>query len=103
MTSSLIRTNITECAEVAAIGYEVVRMADGQIIAEGEKGHVITDSKGRVRSFPEGFAQRLRVAANCKGLATGGGSGAERDGAGIGGMLNDECGKLKLAIPTLSF
>ena len=57
----LIRTSITELRKRSLrFGYEVVRLADGQIIAEGETGHVITDSKGRVRSFPEGFAQRLQ-------------------------------------------
>jgi len=28
-------------------------------VAEGETGHVVTDGNGRVRSFPEGYAQRL--------------------------------------------
>lgn len=56
----LIRTHITELRKRSLrFGYEVVRLKDGQIIAEGETGHVVTDSKGRVRSFPEGFAQRL--------------------------------------------
>jgi acyl-CoA thioesterase FadM len=40
-------------------GYEIVRAVDDQIIAEGETGHVVTDASGRVRSFPEGYAQRL--------------------------------------------
>ena len=57
----LIRTNITELRKRSLrFGYEVARLSDGQIIAEGETGHVVTDSKGRVRSFPEGFAQRLQ-------------------------------------------
>ena len=56
----LIRTHITELRKRSLrFGYEVVRLKDGQIIAEGETGHVVTDSKGRVRSVPEGFAQRL--------------------------------------------
>ena len=56
----LIRTHITELRKRSLrFGYEVVRLADGQIIAEGETGHVVTDSKGRVRSFPEGYSQRL--------------------------------------------
>ena len=29
------------------------------VIAEGETGHVVTDGNGRVRSFPEGFAEML--------------------------------------------
>ena len=56
----LIRTHITELRKRSLrFGYEVVRLKDGQIIAEGETGHVVTDSKGRVRSVPAGFAQRL--------------------------------------------
>ncbi len=56
----LIRTHITELRRRSLrFGYEVVRASNGQIIAEGETGHVVTDSTGRVRSFPEGYAQRL--------------------------------------------
>lgn len=56
----VIRTHITELRKRSLrFGYEVVRVLDAQIIAEGETGHVVTDSKGHVRSFPEGFAQRL--------------------------------------------
>jgi len=40
-------------------GYEIVRATSGQVVAEGETGHVVTDLSGRVRSFPEGYAQRL--------------------------------------------
>ncbi|HEU4435208.1 MAG TPA: hypothetical protein VFR51_17605, partial [Pyrinomonadaceae bacterium] len=40
-------------------GYEIVRAATGQVVAEGETGHVVTDRSGRVRSFPEGYAKRL--------------------------------------------
>ena len=56
----LIRTHITELRRRSLrFGYEVIRLADGQIIAEGETGHVVTDSQGRVRSFPEGYVQLL--------------------------------------------
>lgn len=56
----LVRTHITEMRKRSLrFGYEIVRVADGQIIAEGETGHVITDATGRVRSFPEGYVQRL--------------------------------------------
>ena len=57
----LIRTNIPKLRKRSLrFGYEVARLSDGQIIDEGETGHVVTDSKGRVRSFPAGFAQRLQ-------------------------------------------
>jgi acyl-CoA thioester hydrolase len=46
----IVRTHITD---------EIVRASNGQVVAEGETGHVVTDSSGRVRSFPEGYAQRL--------------------------------------------
>ncbi|HWN10497.1 MAG TPA: thioesterase family protein [Pyrinomonadaceae bacterium] len=56
----LIRTHITELRKRSLrFGYEIVRVSDDQIIAEGETGHVITDGTGRVRSIPEGYAQRL--------------------------------------------
>ena len=56
----LIRTHITEMRRRSLrFGYEIVRASDGQIVAEGETGHVVTDGDGRVRSFPEGYAQRL--------------------------------------------
>src|SRR5918912_262936 len=52
----LVRTHITELRRRSLrFGYEIVRIPDGQIIAEGETGHVVTDSNGRVRSFPEGY------------------------------------------------
>lgn len=56
----LIRTHITELRRRSLrFGYEVVRASDGQVIAEGETGHVVTDSSGRVRSFPEGYSKGL--------------------------------------------
>jgi acyl-CoA thioester hydrolase len=56
----LIRTRITELRKRSLrFGYEILRVRDSQIISEGETGHVVTDGDGRVRSFPEGYAQRL--------------------------------------------
>jgi acyl-CoA thioester hydrolase len=56
----LVRTHITELRRRSLrFGYEILRESDDQIIAEGETGHVVTDATGRVRSFPEGYAQRL--------------------------------------------
>lgn len=68
----VIRTHITELRRRSLrFGYEIVRAADGKIIAEGETGHVVTDSAGRVRSFPEGYAQRLLSPPIVKSQATG--------------------------------
>src|SRR6266700_3182914 len=56
----VVRTHITELRRRSLrFGYEIVRASDDQVIAEGETGHVVTDSSGRVRSFPSGFAELL--------------------------------------------
>ena len=56
----IVRTHITELRRRSLrFGYEIVREVDGVIIAEGETGHVVTDANGRVRSFPQGFAELL--------------------------------------------
>lgn len=55
-----VRTHITELRRRSLrFGYEIVRESDGVVIAEGETGHVVTDANGRVRSFPQGFAELL--------------------------------------------
>jgi acyl-CoA thioester hydrolase len=69
----LIRTHITELRRRSLrFGYEIVRVSDGQIVAEGETSHVVTDSNGRVRSFPEGYTQRLLGAPIVKTTPTTG-------------------------------
>jgi acyl-CoA thioester hydrolase len=61
----LVRTQITELRRRSLrFGYEIVRVSDGVIIAEGETGHIVIDANGRVRSFPEGYTQMLRGAAD---------------------------------------
>jgi acyl-CoA thioester hydrolase len=68
----LVRTHITEMRKRSLrFGYEVVRVSDGQIISEGETGHVVTDLTGRVRSFPEGYAQRLLAPPIIKSQSSG--------------------------------
>ena len=68
----LVRTHITEMRKRSLrFGYEVVRASDGQIIAEGETGHVVTDGSGRVRSFPDGYAQQLLAPPILKTNTTG--------------------------------
>jgi acyl-CoA thioester hydrolase len=56
----IVRTHITELRRRSLrFGYEIIRVADGTVIAEGETGHVVTDTSGRVRSLPPGFAELL--------------------------------------------
>jgi acyl-CoA thioester hydrolase len=56
----IVRTRVTELRKrTLRFGYEVIRAADGQVIAEGETGHVVTDSTRRVRSLPESYTRLL--------------------------------------------
>src|SRR5437762_5596109 len=56
----VVRTHVTELRRRSLrFGYEIIREADGVIIAEGETGHVVSDGTGRVRSMPVGFAELL--------------------------------------------
>jgi acyl-CoA thioester hydrolase len=55
-----VRTRVTELRRRSLrFGYEILRAGTGEIIAEGETMHVITDSEGRVRSFPERYKEML--------------------------------------------
>ena len=68
----LIRTHITELRRRSLrFGYEIVRVSDDHVIAEGETGHVVTDATGHVRSFPEGYAQRLLAPPILKSQSSG--------------------------------
>jgi len=45
----VVRTHITELRRRSLrFGYEIIRVPDGTVIAEGETGHVVTDANGRV-------------------------------------------------------
>ena len=56
----IVRTHITELRRRSVrFGYEILRAADDQIIAEGETGHVVTDGNGRVRSMPDQYRRLL--------------------------------------------
>jgi acyl-CoA thioester hydrolase len=56
----IVRTHITELRRRSLrFGYEIVRVSDAVVIAEGETGHVVTDANGRVRTLPQGFAELL--------------------------------------------
>jgi acyl-CoA thioester hydrolase len=56
----IIRTHITELRRRSVrFGYEILRLTDDTIIAEGETGHVVTDTSGRVISLPESYRLAL--------------------------------------------
>ena len=56
----VVRTHVTELRRRSVrFGYEIIRAADGVIIAEGETGHVVTDVNNRVISLPESYRLAL--------------------------------------------
>ena len=56
----VIRTHITELRRRSVrFGYEILRLSDGVVIAEGETGHVVTDPNNRVISMPESYRLAL--------------------------------------------
>jgi acyl-CoA thioester hydrolase len=59
----VIRTHIAECRRRSLrFGYEILRAADKEILAEGETTLVAIDSENRVRSIPEKYRQMLLLA-----------------------------------------
>jgi acyl-CoA thioester hydrolase len=48
---------------VLVFGYEVYRLPDEEMLAEGETVHVITDREGHPRALPEKYAELLRAGA----------------------------------------
>lgn len=56
----VVRTRINEMKKRSLrFGYEIYRLPDRKILAEGETTHVVTDSENRVRSFPPAYAEML--------------------------------------------
>ena len=56
----LVRTRVTELRKrTLRFGYEIIRAATGEVLAEGETGHVVTDSERRVKSLPESYTRQL--------------------------------------------
>ena len=48
---------------VLVFGYEIYRLPDAEMLAEGETVHVITDRDGRPRALPEKYAELFRAGA----------------------------------------
>jgi acyl-CoA thioester hydrolase len=59
-----VRTTLKNVREsVIHFGYELVRVSDGTLLAEGETMHVVTDAQMKRRTIPEKYMQRFRDAA----------------------------------------
>jgi acyl-CoA thioester hydrolase len=44
-------------------GYEAVRVSDGQLLAEGDTMHIVTDAQMNKRALPEKYQAAFRAAA----------------------------------------
>ncbi len=48
---------------VVHFGYELVRAEDGQLLAEGETTHIVTDEQMKMMPLPEKYLEAFRAAA----------------------------------------
>lgn len=59
----MVRTHIKNLREsVVHFGYELLRVTDGQLIAEGETTHIAIDANMKITTFPEKYMSALRSA-----------------------------------------
>ncbi len=57
----LVRTRVIDLRSRAiGFAYEVVRLADGSLLAEGETHHIVMNSRGRARAFPAKYAELMK-------------------------------------------
>ena len=60
----IVRTHLRNVREsLVHFGYELVRVSDGMLLAEGETTHIVTDADMRTRTIPEKYMQAFRQAA----------------------------------------
>jgi acyl-CoA thioester hydrolase len=58
----IVRTHIKNVREsLVHFGYELLRVSDGQLIAEGETTHIAIDADKRITTFPEKYMKALRA------------------------------------------
>ncbi|HEU0185995.1 MAG TPA: thioesterase family protein [Blastocatellia bacterium] len=57
----VVRTRVVELrSRMISFAYEVLRAADGTLLAEGQTRHVVMNREGRARSFPEKYAKLMK-------------------------------------------
>ena len=60
----IVRTHLRNVREsLVHFVYELVRVSDGMLLAEGETTHIVTDADMRTRTIPEKYMQAFRQAA----------------------------------------
>ena len=59
----IVRTHLKNVREsLVHFGYELLRVSDGVVLAEGETTHVVTDANMKKRTIPEKYASAFRDA-----------------------------------------
>jgi len=59
----LVRTQLLNVREsVVHFGYELRRAEDGELLAEGETTHIVTDATMKIRAIPDGYMKVFREA-----------------------------------------
>ncbi|PYV51536.1 MAG: acyl-CoA thioesterase [Acidobacteria bacterium] len=59
----IVRTHLKNVREsLVHFGYELLRVGDGMLLAEGETTHVVTDAKLKKRAIPEKYMNAFRDA-----------------------------------------
>jgi acyl-CoA thioester hydrolase len=59
----IVRTHLRNVREsLVHFGYELVRMSDGLVLAEGETTHIVTDAEMKVRAIPQKYMKVFREA-----------------------------------------
>jgi acyl-CoA thioester hydrolase len=68
----IVRTHLKNVREsVIHFGYELVRVGDGELLADGETTHMIIDAKMRAAALPPNILRVFREAAGKQGLVSG--------------------------------
>ena len=59
----IVRTHLKNVREsLVHFGYELVRVGDGVLLAEGETTHIVTDAQMKTRAIPDKYASAFRDA-----------------------------------------
>ena len=64
----IVRTNLKHVREsVVQFGYELVRLSDGSLLAEGETTHIVTNAQMKKTTLPEKYLKVFREAVGADG------------------------------------
>ena len=59
----IVRTHLKNVRDsVVHFGYQLVRVSDGMLLAEGETTHIVTDTQMKMRALPEKYLSVFRAA-----------------------------------------